>query len=149
MCEFIYLFIYLFYDCSPFVGNTVGRDNYKFFIGLLVTHAIAGTLWLITALIFRSRTKISWRLLLFMVYSCLWMFMIGSLLAYHVNLMIQNLTTNEHIGLAKYPYLMNQFHMYDNPFEKASKWDNIIDSIFPSEVAVYHRHDTALLDEKV
>lgn len=129
------------------MGNTVGRDNYKFFIGLLVTHAIAGTLWEITAIWLWRRTTISWTLLLFMIYSALWMLMIASLLAYHFQLMVANLTTNEQINMGKYAYMRNSYGLFDNPFDKGTKWDNILDSLFPSEHSYYHRDDVYFSDK--
>jgi len=72
--------------------------------------------------------------------------MILALLSYHIQLMISNLSTNEHVNAYKYSYLRNSFNMFDNPFDKGSKLANIIDSLFPSEKLVYSRSDLLSTD---
>lgn len=140
-CKILKCCVNKFDHYCPFVGNTVGRDNYKFFIGLLCTHAIVGLFWEITAVYLWRRTKISWLLFFFMIYSAGWMFMICSLLSYHVQLMLSNMSTNEHINASKYTYFRNSYNIFDNPFDKGSKLANILDSLFPSEKLVYSRSD--------
>jgi palmitoyltransferase ZDHHC13/17 len=125
----------------PFVGNTVGRDNYIYFFGLLVCHMICGALWLTTIFYLYKRESISWSLGFFAFYSCGWMCMLAGLLQYHYTLITQNLTTNEHMGLHKYDYLKDSYGMVDNPFEQGSKWGNFIYGLFPDTTQYYHRSE--------
>lgn len=125
----------------PFVGNTVGRDNYKYFIGLLIMHTICGTLWEITAVYLARRVTISWFFLFYMIYALLWMFMIFGLLSYHTQLILSNMTTNEHINHMKYPYMTNAFGGIDSPFNKRSLFENLFDGLFPSKKNYYSRQE--------
>lgn len=69
-----------------------------------------------------------------------WFLMILMLLSYHMDLIRQNLTTNEHIKLGSYPYLKNG-NFYDNPFDKKDFLLNFMDAIFPSTKVFYNRND--------
>ena len=89
---------------SPFVGNTLGHDNYKYFISLLFVHIVAGTLWQITAIYSYRRVGASMMMTMFMVYSGIWMVLILSLFNYHLYLLSINVTTNEQINKKKYGY---------------------------------------------
>ena len=133
--------IHKFDHFCPFVGNTVSRDNYKYFIGLLCTHMVCGILWEVTAIYLARRVTISWCLFLYMIYAFLWMFMIGGLLQYHIGLITKNLTTNEHINMGKYSYLRNSYSQPDNPFDKGSPVANILDGLFPSSKSYFSRED--------
>lgn len=124
--------------CSPFVGNTVGRDNYKYFVGLLTMHLICGVLWIVTT-IFYLRRAFSWYLAIFACYSAFWMVIVFSLWSYHIKLIALNLSTNEHANLPKYAYLKDGMNLYDNPFDKKNFWLNFYDSMFPSEECYYSR----------
>lgn len=124
---------------SPFVGNSLGQDNYKYFILLLFMHVIAGTLWQVTALYMYRRAALSWLMTMFMGYSALWMVLILSLLNYHLYLLTINLTTNEHINSAKYTYLKDQYNDFDNPFRKSTTCANITDGLFPALNPCYSR----------
>jgi hypothetical protein len=141
------LLFYDYYYCSPFVGNTVGRDNYKFFIGLLFMHVVCGITWLITVIYLWRRTTISWLLFGFAIYSILWMGVIFSLFSYHLQLISQNLTTNEHIKSSSYSYLRNAYNLYDNPFNKGTFIRNLVDSLFPS-TKVYYLREEVVEDNK-
>lgn len=125
----------------PFVGNTVGRDNYRYFVGLLVMHTICGTLWEITALYLALRVTISWCFLFYMLYALMWMFMIFGLLSYHTQLILSNMTTNEHINHMKYSYMTNAFGGTDSPFSKPTIVENLLDGLFPSTKNYYSRQE--------
>ena len=133
--------IHKFDHFCPFVGNTVGRDNYKFFISLLVMHTICGTLWAITAIYLANRITISWIFLIFMIYSAMWMLMIFGLLNYHTQLILNNMTTNEHINFMKYPYMTNAFGVVDSPFNRKKIFHNLYDGFFPSKKSYYSREE--------
>ena len=125
----------------PFVGNTVGRDNYKYFFGLLVMHMICGSLWQITAiyLVRRIWVNISYMFLFYIFYALVWMFMIFGLLNYHIQLIVMNMTTNEHINHMKYPYMVNAFGSVESPFMKGSVLENLYDGLFPSKKNYFSR----------
>ena len=140
--------IHKFDHFCPFVGNTVGRDNYKYFIGLLVMHTICGTLWEITACHLAQRVTISWSFLLFMLYSAMWMLMIVGLLNYHTTLILNNLTTNEQINVFKYPYLQNAYGVPDSPFRRKTVFENVLDALFPSKKHYYSREEVIKDEQK-
>ena len=128
-------------SCSPFVGNAVGRDNYKYFVGLLVVHVLCAVGWEVTVGYLWHRDTISWGLFFYMFYALGWLAMIGFLLQYHVQLITANLTTNEHINMAKYAYMRNQYNMQDNPFDLKSAKMNVVDGLFPSSRQYYSREE--------
>lgn len=117
----------------------MGRDNYCYFIGLLCTHAIAGTLWEITACYLAMRETISWMFLGFMIYSAMWMLMILGLLQYHIMLLASNMTTNEHINAKKYTYMRSVYGQVDSPFNRKVVCLNILDGLFPTTKSYYSR----------
>jgi hypothetical protein len=53
---------------SPYVYNTIGRDNYKFFYGLLVCHQFAFSLFFITTFFYLMRVTISYLFTAFLIY---------------------------------------------------------------------------------
>lgn len=123
----------------PFVGNTVGRDNYFYFVSLLVMHAICGTLWDITAIYLMMRVTVTWFFFFYTIYASLWMLMILGLLHYHIQLIVSSMTTNEHINHMKYPYMVNAFGGIDSPFLKPTAIENVVDALFPSKKDYYSR----------
>ena len=125
----------------PFVGNTVGRDNYMYFFGLLICHMVAGSMWLATVVYLMRRESVSWSLLIFALYSFGWMFMLAGLLQYHSYLIMNNLTTNEHINAHKYSYLKSEIGAFDNPFAKGGCGSNVMDGLFPSPVQFFSREE--------
>lgn len=143
----LYLFICLFvlslvfHIFSPFVGNTVGRDNYKYFVGLLSVHVLCATGWEVAAWYLWTRTTISWGLFIYMIYAILWLVMVCCLLNYHLQLLATNLTTNEQINASKYSYMRNAYNLMDNPFDRGSYLANFIDGLFPSPKVYYTRED--------
>jgi palmitoyltransferase len=133
----------------PFVGNTVGRDNYCYFYSLLIMHSICGILWEITAIYLVWRVKVSWMFIFFMLYSMLWMFVIFGLLNYHTQLISNNMTTNEHINAMKYAYMKSVYGTIDCPFDRKSAIANCYDGFFPHTKNYYSRADVrADIDNK-
>ena len=127
------------------MGNTLGHDNYKYFISLLFVHIVAGTLWQITAIYSYRRVGASMMMTMFMVYSGIWMVLILSLFNYHLYLLSINVTTNEQINKKKYGYFKDEYADYHNPFDRGSNCANIADGLFPSLKAYYSR-DHVLAD---
>ena len=125
----------------PFVGNTVGRDNYKFFVLLVASHAVCYLLFVLTVLTLYRRAGISWFLFLYSLYATCWEAMIGGLLHFHVTLMLKNLSTNEYMGVHKYAYLRSEDGTYDNPFDCGGNAANILDGLFPATESYYSREE--------
>ena len=76
-----------------------------------------------------------------MIYSAMWMLMIFGLLNYHTQLILNNMTTNEHINFMKYPYMTNAFGVVDSPFNRKNIFHNLYDGFFPSKKSYYSRDE--------
>ena len=125
--------IHRFDHFCPFVGNAVARDNYKYFVGLLMIHVVCYLLFMISSYYYSGVQSLSWKFICYLVYSTMWFFMICGLLNYHLMLISQAMTTNEQIGLTKYKYFKNSDGMIENPFDKRDFWLNFSDAMFPSK----------------
>jgi hypothetical protein len=145
----MYMSSYLLVWCSPFVGNAVGRDNYKFFVTLLIFHVLCAVGWEVTVSYRWSRDTISWFLFLYIFYAFGWLLMVCFLLHYHVLLISQNLTTNEHINMNKYSYMKDQYNQTDNPFDLKSTGRNCMDGYFPIGKQVYNRVEALQLRDSI
>lgn len=124
--------IHKFDHFCPFVGNAVARDNYKYFVGLLVVHVVCYVLFMVSSYFYSSVESTSWYFICYLIYSTLWFFMICGLLNYHMVLISQAMTTNEQIGMHKYKYFKNESGMIENPFDKKDFLLNLSDALFPS-----------------
>ena len=69
------------------------------------------------------------------------MLMIFGLLNYHAQLILNNMTTNEHINFMKYPYMTNAFGVVDSPFNKKNIGENIYDGLFPTKKSYFSREE--------
>jgi palmitoyltransferase ZDHHC13/17 len=133
--------IHKFDHFCPFVGNTVGRDNYKYFVSLLFLHLFCGAFFEVTCYWYSYRVPISWSLICFMIYSLLWVFALMGLLNFHISLISASLTTNEYMGLHKYPYLKDENGQLMVPFDRSSFWNNLMEAYFPTQMAYYSREE--------
>ncbi len=133
--------IHKFDHFCPFVGNTVARDNYKYFFGLLCTHSLCGLFYLATVFYYVYRVHTSWWFKIFTVYSFFWLLMIFGLFNYHCGLILNNLSTNEHMGRGKYSYLRNEQNQFDNPFNLGSISANLKDGLFSNNFMFYTRNE--------
>jgi palmitoyltransferase ZDHHC13/17 len=123
----------------PFVYNTVSRDNYKYFMGVVCLHAALSVFFLITAMFYCQRASPGFKLYMFIFYFGIWCLAIASLVQYHMTIIVKNLTTNEHINMGKYKHFMDNRNTFDNPFDLGNPKLNIWDGLFPSSVQVYTR----------
>lgn len=119
----------------------MGRDNYKFFFGVVGLYVVCELGFLATVLMEWRRGAASWLLRLFALYSLGWLLTLLALLNYHIILINQNLTTNEHVKINAYRYLKNDDDRFDNPFEKGGFVANFVDSMFPSSEQFYFRSE--------
>lgn len=82
---------------------------------------------------FHRQPKISWGLLAGGIYLGLFLFPSGGMCIYHTQLMLVNLTTNEHQNVMRYKYLFDsQNGRYRNLFNRGFR-NNVLDRFFPSE----------------
>lgn len=137
--KFLRRCVHKFDHHCPFVGNTVGRDNHRYFLGLMVCHQICFPLFMWTAIAYMRFVEFSWSLTLFLLYSVFWEAMMLGLGAYHLKLCATNMTTNESINVAKYPYMLNDFGSFDNPFCRGDVVKNLMDTASPYDKVFYDR----------
>jgi hypothetical protein len=132
---------------SPFIYNTVGRDNYKYFFGILCVHPVAYVFYLYTTVIYWYRATLSWPYILFMLYSFMMFIAVGGLGMYHMRLITRNVTTNEEINMARYTYFRNEFNSFNNPFCTGSRLGNLWDGMFPT-TKLYYTREEVLKDKR-
>lgn len=95
--------------------------------------ALAVIGFLITLAIYLHRQpQMDWGLLAGGIYVGLFIFPSGGMCIYHTQLMIVNLTTNEHQNVTRYKYLVNEQGQYKNRFFRGYR-NNVLDRFAPSE----------------
>ena len=138
--------VLLFDHFCPFVNNTVGLYNYKYFYMFLLSLVIGISSFLVTLVIHASRYRnergsIPWLVIVLGGQICALLFPVGGLFLYHTQLTLMNLSTNEHINMRRYKYLhpvINGRRVYKNPWDKGYL-GNIMDRFYPSP-ACYEIH---------
>jgi ankyrin repeat protein len=97
--------VLMFDHHCPFVGNTVGLYNYKWFYLVLLTMTVyyAG-FWFGLALYVKRSVTTPWWVMLWGIYLGSHSIMSAGMLAYHTQLVMVNLTTNEHVNVGRYDY---------------------------------------------
>jgi len=123
--------ILLFDHYCPFVGNTVGLYNYKYFFLFLVCFTVNEIIFIYSWIlhVYRGDRFEIW-IFLSSVYFSLYILMTTGLLIYHSNLVVANLTTNEHQNISKYKYLRHEGR-FSNPFNKGFI-NNLTSRFFPN-----------------
>ena len=140
--QFLRKCVHKFDHHCPFVGNTIGRDNHRFFLGLTVIHQFCFFLFLTTSIYFARRVYCSWSLIAWLLYSFMWDLMMMGLGSYHLQLCLTNMTTNESVGIAKYDYLLDPTTgQFDNPFCRGSTMGNLMDVLMPYKDFFFYRDD--------
>ena len=137
--KFLRTCVHKFDHHCPFVGNTVGRDNHRFFLGLCIFHQLCYFGFVYTSFYYGYRVQLSWFLLAFLIYGGFWDMMMMGLGSYHVQLISTNMTTNESMGVSKYSYFRNEKGEFDNPFCRGHPWSNIYDTLFPYKKQFFSR----------
>lgn len=140
--------ILLFDHFCPFVDNTVGLYNYKYFYMFLLTMVLAEIAWFVALIMYTSRYKsahgsVHWLVLCLGIEICIIFFPVAGLLIYHTQLCFANLSTNEHMNLRKYKYLypmINNKRQYRNPWDKGYV-GNFMDRMNPSTACYEIRED--------
>jgi hypothetical protein len=114
--------------------------NYKWFYLFLISMTLAVGSFVITIIMYTRRYTQTYSMPWFTVFVGLELFMclcpIAGMLAYHTQLIMVNLTTNEHLNVRKYKYLyptVNGKRTYKNPWFKG--WlGNAMDRFQPTEM---------------
>jgi len=95
--------------------------------------ALAVLCFLITLGIYLHRQpQMEWGTLLGGLYIGLFIFPSGGMCIYHSQLILVNLTTNEHQNVMRYKYLFNEQGQYKNLFSRGFR-NNILNRFWPSE----------------
>lgn len=145
-CRFSRKCVLLFDHFCPFVNNTVGLYNYKYFYIFLMSITLAIISFIGTLIFYVSRYRaqhgsIPWLVLVLGGEISIILFPVGGLFLYHTQLTLMNLSTNEHINLGKYKYLypvIGGRRVYKNPWDKGY-FNNFMDRFHPSP-ACYEIH---------
>lgn len=147
--------VLLFDHFCPFVDNSIGLYNYKYFYLFLVFMTSAVLSFGITLAMYLYRYKrehgsLPWLVLCLGAEICLIIFPVGGMCVYHTQLAMVNLSTNEHINVRKYKYLypvVNGKRQYNNPWFKGF-FGNFMDRMNPSPASyeVPADHEALLSD---
>jgi hypothetical protein len=135
----------------PFVGNTVGLYNYKWFYLTLFFMALAVIGFLISLGIYIHRQPtVPWTLLAVGIYIGLFIIPSGGMCIYHTQLMLVNLTTNEHQNVMRYKYLFDaEKGRYKNLFNRGFR-NNLMDRFFPTESCyILPEEESPLVGEEI
>lgn len=118
----------LFDHHCPYVGNCVGRENYRWFFGYAFMFFVCSSLWEATALLYLQTVAFEWPVAavacLFFPFWC----MSVMLTSYHVQLTLANLTTNESMNFGRYEYLSATHNKFDKGII-----NNALARFFPAE----------------
>lgn len=124
----------------PFVNNTVGLYNYPYFYVFLVGLAFYHIGFIFNLFLFVHRSPTTpWFWLVLGLFQCLHIIPTGGMFLYHTQLCMVNLTTNEHMNVGRYDYLMEKStnssgqttRRYKNPWFKGYV-GNFLDRMSPS-----------------
>ena len=112
--------VLLFDHYCPFVGTTVGLYNYRYFYLFLLSLTLAELGFICTYFIYISRVGFfTDKKVLVLGFICsLFVLPALGMLLYHTQLVLKNLTTNEHQNLRKYSYLRDDRGYYKKKFDK-------------------------------
>jgi hypothetical protein len=102
--------------------------------------------WTGLILYVRRSPTTPWSVLLWGVYLGAHVLMSGGMLVYHTQLMMVNLTTNEHVNVGRYDYFWETLpdnnnnnnnttprRRYRNPWARGSHWGNILERFQPGD----------------
>jgi len=115
----------MFDHYCPYINNTIGGGNYMAFIQFIFVGMICQIATLASAIQYlvtvNYLSPLAWAVACFFTMSTLMAVMMNQ---YHATLILQQLTTNEHMNRHRYHYLRNDLGQYKNAFSRG-KWENI------------------------
>jgi palmitoyltransferase ZDHHC13/17 len=127
--------VLMFDHHCPFVGATIGIYNYPYFFIFLGTLAWIHVAFIFNMTMFIHRSpKMPWGWFLLGLFHSVHVLPTVGIFVYHTQLSLLNLTTNEHIGMSKYEYLMEKTgnrKQFRNPWFK-SYLHNLLERLSPS-----------------
>jgi hypothetical protein len=103
----------LFDHHCPYVGNCVGRENYRWFFGYSFMFFVCSSLWEATAMIYLRSVRFDWMVLSVMLLFFPFWCMSVMLTSFHVQLSLMNMTTNEQMNASRYDYLADGKNKFD------------------------------------
>ena len=133
--------VLMFDHQCPFVNATIGLYNYPYFYLFLLGLSLVQLGFIFNLIVFVHRSpKIPWLWLLIGIYHALHIIPAGGMFVYHTQLCMVNLTTNEHMNVGRYDYLMekstdsngNTTRRYRNPWFKGYV-GNFLDRMSPND----------------
>lgn len=118
--------VYRFDHHCPFINNCVGGGNYRAFIFWLLGLALLVLLFQAQWVLFLRCAYPGFRMFdavlqhipftLWVVSCTAYIFLSGTMLRYHIPLVLSNLTTNEVMNAARYPHLKDDAGDFANPY---------------------------------
>ncbi len=143
-CRVLNRCVLLFDHHCPFVGNTIGLYNYKYFYIFVISFTVAEILFSTSGFLYLknvpSGTGREYGKIILAIYFSIYTIMTFGLSVYHTQLILKNLTTNEHQNLFRYKYLKDGNGGYRNRFHRGCV-GNFISRFFPGKDAYTLQHD--------
>jgi hypothetical protein len=97
----------------PYVGNCVGRENYRWFFGYAFLFFVCSSLWEVTAFLYLRTVEWSAAVAVVAVLFLPFWTMSVMLTSFHVQLTLTNMTTNESMNAGRYEYLSAGQNKFD------------------------------------
>ena len=117
-CRVMRRCVLMFDHFCPFVGNTIGLNNYFYFYLYCIFFVVADILLCTTSVLFYDRVGFDWYTVIVSIYIGMYLFPSGFMTFYHTQLIWRNLTTNEHENAHRYDHFKNENGRFHNPFDQ-------------------------------
>ena len=117
----------------PYVGNTVGLYNYRYFYAYCAFFTAAALQWEALAVAYLRARGRHYGLIAAMAWFALFICFGVAMVAYHTQLLSKNLTTNEHMNFGRYDHFRDAEGRPTNPFDMGV-CANVADRLLPPPV---------------
>ena len=117
----------------PYVGNTVGLYNYRYFYAYCAFFTAAALQWEFLAVAYLRARGRHYGLIAAMAWFALFICFGLAMVAYHTQLLSKNLTTNEHMNFGRYDHFRDAEGRPTNPFDMGV-CANVADRLLPPPV---------------
>ena len=117
----------------PYVGTTVGLQNYRWFYLYCVSFTLAALQWECLAISYVKTYTVSWLFYGAMAWFVLFIMFGFAMISYHTQLVLSNLTTNEHMNMGRYEHFRDANGMVRNPWD-CGVLGNLSDRFLPPKV---------------